>query len=192
MLKQSVVLICSLSFVLSLPQAALACLCGHVDVEGAFLVSDVVLVGKVVRITRAKEASVGWWVGRNDGTQVPRWKQFVSGVRIVTLEVSEGFKGVSDKRIEVVTAAYNGGGSCGVNFRMGESYLVYAEKRRASLSVDQRKLPKAEWTTEVRLKAAADKFNERLPTLETNICAKTKHRRWANEDVQVIRLLLNM
>src|SRR5439155_4430149 len=70
------------------------------------------------------------------------------------------------------------------------NYLVYAYDRRTELSAEQAKLPKDQWTKEIQLKAAADKFNERLPVFGTSICARTERMRWAKDDVDVIRRIL--
>lgn len=192
MIKNSLIVVCTLSFALGLPSAARGCMCGMTTAEVSFVKAHVVFTGKVVRIAPVKKASVGLLM-KEAGTlhllKVPRWETFVDKARIVTLEISEGLKGTSGKTVEVLTAVYDGGATCGVNFRTGESYLVYA-KRNPSLSADEAKLPKQEWTKEIRLKAEADKFNGRLPTLETNICARTMHMRWAKEDLNVIRLII--
>ena len=192
-MKKSLIAICTLSIVLGLSQAALACLCGALTTEGAFASADVVFVGKVIKIAHAKEAGVGMLV-KESGTlqtlKVPRWEKSVSSARIVTLEISEPFKGTSNQTIEVLTSVYDGGGTCGVNFRMGESYLVFAYKRRPELSPEEAKLPKAARTKEVQLKTEADKFNERLPILGTGICSGTAHMRWSKEDIDIIRGLI--
>jgi hypothetical protein len=55
----------------------------------------------------------------------------------VTLEVEESWKGVSEER--VVVRGYGPEVSCGIEFREGESYLVYArdnESRDVPLEID--------------------------------------------------------
>ena len=192
MLKRLLPMICALSL-LTLPQSALACLCGSIDAEGAFLTASVVFVGKVVKIDHTKEASVGLLM-KESGTlevlKVPRWEKTDHRARVVTLEVIEPFKGISQKTVQILTAVYDDGATCGVNFRMGESYLVYAYNRRNELSDEQAKLPQEEWTREVRLKKAADKFNRRLPALGTTICARTENMWWAKDDVERILTIL--
>lgn len=49
----------ALGFVVAFPILACACMCGVSDAEGAFLGAKVVFVGKVTKIVRTKEASVG-------------------------------------------------------------------------------------------------------------------------------------
>jgi hypothetical protein len=193
-MKRLLIAVCAAGLILNLPLVVTACLCGERNAEGAFLGADIVFVGRVTKIARAKEASVGLLM-KESGTpeilKVPRWEKSVYGSQIVTLEISEAFKGATNQTIDILTAVYHHGATCGVNFKMGENYLVYAYNRRRELSADQAKLPRDEWTKEIQLKADADKFNGRLPGLETNICARTEHMRWANEDVDLIRRILH-
>lgn len=190
MFKNSLVAIFVLSIVLGFTQTAHACVCGISSVEGAFAGSDVVFVGKVIKITPVKEASVGLLV-KESGTleflKTPRWEKSVYKARSVTLEVVEAFKGVTTQTIDVLTSVYDGGATCGVNFRLGESYLVYADKRRSELSDDEAKLPQASWTKEIRLKAEAERFNQKLPSLSTGICSRTEHLRWMKDEVDKVR-----
>ncbi len=192
MIKNCLIVICILSFVLGLSQTARACMCSFSSAEVALAGADVVFVGKVVKITRAKEASVGL-VMKESGTlellKNPRWEKSVDKVQRVILEVTESFKGVSAKTVEVITDVYNGGGSCGVNFKEGESYLVYAYKRHPLLSETEAKFPKESWTQEIQLKSEADRFNEKLPLLATNICTRTERLRLVKDEVDKIRTL---
>ena len=145
MLKKTLIAICTLTYVLGFTQTARACFCGVTTVEAAFGGADVVFVGKIIKITSVKEASVGVVVkeaGTLELLKVPRWEKSVYKARSVTLEVVEGFKGVTTKTVDVLTYIYDGGGTCGVNFRLGESYLVYAHKRESSLSDDESKYQK--------------------------------------------------
>ena len=192
-MERLLIAVCAAGFMLGLPQLASACLCGSTDAQGAFLGADTVFIGKVTKIVRTKEASVGLTV-KESGTlevmKVPRWDKDVDGARVVTLEISETLKGPAHQTVDILTSIYDNGGTCGINFRLGESYLVYAYERRHELSADQAKLPKDQWTREIHLKAAADKFNQRLPALQTNICARTAHMKWAKDDVDIIRRIL--
>jgi hypothetical protein len=183
----------ALALVLTAPNLARACMCGNTDAVGAFLSADVVFVGRVTNITHVKQASVGLLV-KESGTlevlKVPRWEKSTYAARIVTLDVTESFKGTAGTTFQLVTLRYDDGATCGVNFKTGESFLVYAHKRRHALSDDQAKLPKNQWTNEIQLKADADNYNERLPDFETTICARTERMRWAKDDVDVIRDIL--
>ncbi len=190
MLKKTVLAICVFTFVLGFTPTVRACVCGMSSVEGVFAESEAVFVGRVVKITAVKQASVGLLV-KDSGTlellKTSRWEKSVYKARSVTLEVVEAFKGVTTQTIDVLTSVYNGGGTCGVNFRLGESYLVYAHKRQASLSDGEAKLPKESWTQEIRLKAQADKINQKLPPLSTSICSRTEHLRWVRDEVDEVR-----
>jgi len=53
------------------------------------------------------------------------------------LEISEAFKGTTNQTIDILTAVYDHGATCGVNFKMGENYLVYAYDRRTELSAEK-------------------------------------------------------
>jgi hypothetical protein len=192
-MKRFLITIAALSFVLAFPMLACACICGVSNVEGAFLSAKVVFVGKVTKIVLTKEASVGLLMKESGTLELlkdPRWETSTYGAQIVTLEISEAFKGATNQTINILTAVYDHGATCGINFKMGENYLVYADDRRTELSAEQTKLPKDQWTKEIQLKAAADKFNERLPALATGICARTERMRWAKDDVEVIRRIL--
>ncbi len=185
--------VCAPILVFPLSQAAAACLCKVMTAESAFYGANVVFVGKVIRVKTAKEASVSLIVKRSGAAEMlktPVWEKSLGSVRIATLEVSDAFKGVTDKTIEVSTSVYDGGGTCGVNFKVGETYLVYAYNRMPELTADQAKLPRATRTKEIQFKAAADKFNEHLPLLETGICSRTRQTRWAQEDLDTIHSIL--
>ena len=54
------------------------------------------------------------------------------------------------------TASYNGGCTCGAQFNIGASYLVFAGKNRPMLSNEEAERPKEDWTLEMRLEADAD------------------------------------
>ena len=174
---------------------ALGCFCGMITTEQAFQESKVVFVGRVTKIERAKEASVGLLM-KESGTlelvKQPRWEKSKDGAQVVTLEVIEAFKGTTDRTVSIMTSIYNGGGTCGVNFKKGESYLVFALERQPQLSPEQANLPRDQWTTEIKLKASADEFNTRLPALETSTCIPTQHMRWATDDIKVIRRVLKV
>lgn len=168
-------------------------MCAYSTTEQIFRDAKVVFVGKVTKIARIKTASVGLVIkesGSLDVLKVPYWEKSTDDERVVTLEISETFKGTTDSTVSILTSAYNGGGTCGVSFKMGESYLVYAYERQPLLSSDQANLPRNLWTKEIELKASADQFNARLPALETNICARTGHLRWSREEIEEIRRVL--
>lgn len=192
-MKRLLLSIRTLGVLLALPIAAVACMCSYMDSPDAFESAKVVFVGKVTKIVRTKEASIGLLM-KESGTlellKKPRWEKSTYGAQIVTLEIREAFKGTTNQTIDVVTAVYDHGATCGVNFTVGENYLVYAYDRRRELSTEQVKVPRNEWTKEIKLKSDADKFNARLPDFDTSICARTERIRFAADDVDIIRRVL--
>lgn len=191
MMKNLLLTTCALSFLLSLPQTARACFCSFIGgVESAFASSEAVFVGKVVKIKTVKEASVGLLVkesGTLETLKTPRWQKSIKNIRSVTLEIIELFKGDTVKTFVLTTEVYNGGGSCGVPFKVGESYLVFAHKSQPAFSMEEAAQAKENWTPELRLKAEADKFNEQLPPYQTNICTRTDRLRFMKEKIETIR-----
>lgn len=119
--------------------------------------------------------------------KTPRWEKSITKLQSVTLEVSEPFKSTTEKTFTLTTAIYNGGGSCGVPFKVGESYLVFAGKTQSILSEDEIKQPKESWTLETRLKAEANEFNKQLPPYKTSICSRTDNLRFMKEEIEAIR-----
>ena len=192
-MKKIFVIVSALTILCGYSTNALGCMCGYATAEQTFRDAKVVFIGKVTKIVRTKTASVRL-VLKESGTpelvKVPYWEKSTDDERVVTLEISETFKGTTDSTVSILTSVYDGGGTCGVNFKKGESYLVYAYERRPLLSSDQANLPRSQWTTEIELKASADQFNVRLPALETNLCTRTGHLRWSKEDIEEIRRVL--
>ena len=191
MIKNFLAAICTFAFLLFLSQTTHACFCSNLDAKNAFSSSDVVFIGKVSKITAAKKASVFYLMGsvsdilksRGNG----KWEKSLDKVQTVTLEVIEPLKGVTEKTFVLFTATYNGGGNCGVPFKVGESFVVFAGKTQPMLSKDESLQPKESWTLEMRLESDADKFNEQLPPYETNICARTDRLRFMKDQLAEIR-----
>ena len=101
--------------------AAAACKCGYPTVRDAYAQAQAVFSGVVVEVqdisqaTRTEVAGPDS-VGNFIVTTEVAWEQ------AVTLRVTRGWKGAQPG--EVVTV--RDGFTCGVGFRMGEEYLVYA------------------------------------------------------------------
>lgn len=186
MVRNSLITICALSFIVGLSQTARACECSldSESVEGVFAGANVVFTGRVVKVTSVKMATVGLV-----SPSFSVWKKFEDEMQSVTLEATEAFKGVSGETIEVTTNAYSAG-SCGVQFIEGENYLVYGYKRRPWLSADEARRPKENWTQELQVKADADKFNEGRLMLLTSICSMTAHLRFREEEVKKLRQII--
>ena len=192
MVKNPLLAICAFAFLLLASQTALACSCSYSNVKGVFSSSDAVFIGKVSKITTAKEASVGLLL-KESGTlellKTPRLEKSIYKVQNVSLEVIETFKGATEKNVVLYTSLISNG-SCGVPFKVGESFLVFAGKTQPMLSKDEAVQPKENWTLEMRLKAEADKFNEKLPPYETSICSRTERLRFMKDELLEIHYFL--
>lgn len=192
MRKKSLLLLCSLPIILTFTQTARACFCGYRTVEVAFEGAPVVFVGKVIKISAAKQASVGFVVkesGTLEVSKAPRVEMSVRKMRIVTLEVTEAFKGVTSKTIEILSDVYNGGGNCGVNFKRGKSYIVFAHPRQPLEPDEELQTDQATRADEIRAQVEANKFNEKLPSLTTNICTLTSPLPFMTPEIDKIRRL---
>jgi hypothetical protein len=190
MIKNFLISICLFSFLVFLSSTAYACSCSFGSLRGTFSSSDAVFIGKVSKIEIVKKARVGLLM-KESGTlellKIPRWEKSFEKMQIVTLEVIEPFKGATEKTFTLITRVYNGGGSCGVPFKIGESFLVFADKTQPLLSKEETDQPKESWTLEMRLNAEADEFNKQLPPYQTNICMRTDRLRFMNEEIEEIR-----
>src|SRR5215831_173915 len=183
--------------ILGIPRISAACMCSYVDAQEAFLDAKLVFAGKVTTVAAGKEARVTYRFlttsvsGRLEFLNEVLWEKSVEPVQIVTLEITDPFKGMAGETVDVTTAVYNGGGTCGVDFKVNETYLVYAYERRRELTAEPSNVPGARWTKEIKLKSQADKFNQRLPLLVTNVCVRTERMQWAGEDVGILHRIAN-
>jgi hypothetical protein len=163
------------------------------NAASAFAAADVVFIGKVVKISNTKIASVGLVVkeaGTLELVKVPYWEKSYFPTRIVTLEVTEVFKGNAAQTFVLTSAPYDHGATCGVNFKKNENFLVYAHKLKPYLSAGEPGSAEHD-SKELQLNTEANKFNQRLPAFVTTICSRTERMRWANDDVKIIRRLRN-
>jgi hypothetical protein len=194
MIKNFLVTLCTFAFFLFQSQNSHACFCSDFDAKISFLSAEVAFIGKVTEIRTSKKAKVVYSMpavsdilkSRGNG----RWEKSIDKVSIVKLEVIEPLKGITEKTFVLFTERYNGGGNCGVLFKTGKNYLVFANKTQSLLSKDKSMQPKASWTLEMRLEAEADKFNEQLPSYETDICAGTDRLSFMKEKLLEIRNFL--
>lgn len=180
-----------ISLLLTVPTLASACFCGYRDAVVAYGGAEVVFVGKVIKIKKTEQENVAMVVKEPDTLEplkVPRWEKSSDSARIITFEIIESFKGNVEKTFQLLTFPYNGGANCAVNFKVGQSYLVYANHRVQELSPEEAAASKNQWTTEMEMKAEADKQNVRLPDFTTSICDRSGSMRSAQNDVDIIRL----
>jgi hypothetical protein len=195
MIKNAIITVCTLFSLLLLTQIAQACSCsyGGGSIAKVSFSSDAVFVGKVIEIKK-REQVIGFLPKGSETLRLPesakRGRFLLSQMQIVKFEVIEPLKGVTEKTIQLATAFYNGGGSCGVNFKSGESYLIFADKKRTMLSKEEEEQPKENWTEEMLLKSEADKFNAQLPPFETNICMSTGNLKYRKEVLEEIHNFL--
>lgn len=185
MIKKTFTTACAFVFVLCLPRQSFGCECRALTVAEAFAEAEAVFVGRAVETGVVKEASVYQTV--RAGTDWP-WEKSVKEVGRATLEVVEAFKAAPGDAVEVTSGLSPKG--CGVEFKAGQIYLVYARKRRPFLNEDAAELPKDNWTEEMRLKAAAEELNAKLPPLTTGKCLRTAELSERAEDVNEIRRLV--
>jgi len=103
---------------------AAACECGkRWPVEKQFAEAPIVFVGRVERIHDRWTllAKMRQWFRKDANV----WQHYCDDYGVeVTFTVSESWKGVSSRRITIVTG--RGGGDCGVEFKDGVEYVVYA------------------------------------------------------------------
>lgn len=91
-----------------IPSYASACSCAPPpDVKTALSNSDAVFSGKVISVNN-KRTLKGY------------------SVRNVLFEISQTWKGVNESHITVITG--QGGGDCGIDFIVGNDYLVYSRE----------------------------------------------------------------
>ena len=195
MIKNVITTACTLFFLLVLIQDAQACLCsgsGNLSAKNSFS-SDAVFVGKVIEIKKSEQIT-GFLDKDSETHKIPafakRGRFIISQIHVVKLEVIEPLKGDIEKTIQLTTNVYDGGGNCGVNFKAGESYLVFADKKQTIISKEENEQPKENWTEEMLFRSEAIQFNEQLPSLETHICKNTGILKQKKEDLEEIHNFL--
>lgn len=140
-----------------------------------------VFMGTVTKITQAQRAGATMRFG--SGRRASRWEQDVESVLVVTVEVSEPFKGVKSSTLELITETNTAG--CGYPFEVGQTYLIYAYERASpSKSFAGMRVPR-------RLIRSVEDFNRGLSPIETSYCTRTGNVRDAKvrEEADLIRKL---
>jgi len=96
---------------------------GRPTVEEQFADAAIVFVGRAERIHDhwTLLAKLRRWFDKDED----HWRHYCDEYGIaVTFTVSQSWKGVSSRRVTIVTG--RGGGDCGFEFKSGVDYLVYA------------------------------------------------------------------
>lgn len=154
-----------------LSDAASACSC--VDLPSpcsAFNDTPVVFVGHVASLKEDKA----------EFTRFGEKEEIRTGL-VAHMVVEEALKGITQKEVDVVTGG--GGGDCGYGFREGERYLVYAYPNRRGDGEDANRI------SSTHLAGSGVKV---IPdTLTTSICTRTSPLKYAQNDLELIRALLN-
>jgi hypothetical protein len=97
----------------SFPSTVNACSCGIQSVEREMERSDAVFSGMVVNVREARRP--GGILGREDLFQVSKE---------VHLQVKDTWKGVKEGHVIIRTGLWDG--DCGIDFKVGTKYMVYA------------------------------------------------------------------
>lgn len=101
--------------------AAAACKCGYLTVEDAFVQSRAVFSGVVLEVRDIPPAIRTEVIGPDSVGNVVL-TEYAALEQAVTLRVTRGWKGAQPGDAVTVRDMF----ACGVGFRMGEEYLVYA------------------------------------------------------------------
>ncbi len=152
------------------------------SVRAAAEESALVFIGKVTKITPAQLASAGYPVTVRE----KRWKKYLYKTDIATFEVTQAFKGVEGQTIDIATSADGDAGykfEGGTWLKVGESYVVYAEKRKLAGTVDTdwtgydesiaRELKKIQETFPADLAAEINEINSKITPYSAGVCGRT-------------------
>lgn len=154
-----------------LSKAASACSCANqLSPCAAFNGMPVVFVGRVASI-------------KEDKAEFTRFgaKEVIRTGLVAHLIVEEALKGITQKEVDVVTGG--GGGDCGYPFREGERYLVYAYPNQRGDAEDANRVS----STHI----AGSGVKVFPGSLTTSICTRTRPLKAAQDDLELIRAILN-
>lgn len=190
MIKNILIAICTFLILVFSSDTANACSCSFQSLKDAFSSTDVVFIGKVIKNKTVKYAEVSMTLkesGTLEMVKHPKWEKTIEKLRTVTFEISEPFKGATGKIFTLSSSYYTGNGSCGIPFKKGKIYLIFADKTQPLLSKEESEQPKENWTPEMRLNAEADEFNKHLPPFAVNVCSYTGNLVYLEKEVKSIR-----
>ncbi|MBX7170598.1 MAG: hypothetical protein K1X72_06540 [Pyrinomonadaceae bacterium] len=190
MIKNILIAIGTLLVLVFSSNTANACSCSFQSLKDDFSSTDVVFIGKVIKNKTIKYAEVSMTLkesGTLEMVKNPKWEKTIEKIRSVTFEVSESFKGTTEKTFTLLSSYYTGGGSCGIRFKKDETYLIFAYKTQPLLSKEESEQPKENWTLEMQLNAEADEFNKYLPPFAVSVCSYTGNLIYMEKEVKAIR-----
>ena len=189
MIKVNFVLVNILIILLCISQPGIACT--SPITESSFFSADSVFIGKVTKVAASQAATVDL-VSYKEGKLLNKsdwyWEKFLYKILNVIMEVNETFKGIPSKTVDVSTGVFDDYRKENtVPYKVGESFLVYAYKRRPLISYFEHILIGKQKTEVI---AEADKFNELLPLFVTGLCSGTwriKHSNYGEDEIKKIR-----
>ncbi len=189
MVRKIFVIIYTFIILLCSSKSAIACSIPYMEM--AYAEADDVFIGKINTVTTLQKASadlVQYKSGRLLDKSDWYWEKSLYNVLNATIEVSEMFKGIPSKTIEVYTPTFDDyRREYTVPFKEGEIFLVYAHKNQ-SLYKSFEHILIGKQKNEVI--AEADKFNMHLPLFVTTTCARTmliKHSGYAENEINRLR-----
>ena len=178
-MKKMLVIATSL-FVLS-ANAASACSCLPTTPQQSLQNSEAVFSGRVVDVTEQSPAE------RRPGRRNED-PNFLNGVK-VTFEVSEVWKGNSERRLVVTTS--DSSASCGYSFQEGQEYLVYASEEDAQLKTGLCSGTKR--LSDARADLAVLGEGETPVNYRLNAAQLQQHRQlWRNQNISSYRYTLRV
>lgn len=126
MMRWSKIILAVVATVILCQAAALGCTCVEAPkTSTAFRKAKTVFVGEVVYVAEHSHYPKRWEEDDHDGDPLPF-------IRLVTFKIEKSWKGARRSEVEVWIDV--GFFNCsGLNFRMGEKYLVYAREHKGSL-----------------------------------------------------------
>lgn len=187
MIKNNFVFIYILVILLCISKSAIACSANYM--ESAFYNADAVFIGKVTQVVTLQKASaelIQYQSGKLLDKSDWYWEKSLYNILNATIEVSETFKGIPSKTIEVYTpVSGNYGREYTVPFKEGEDFLVYAHNTKP-LTLEYVTVGKQKMEVVVEV----NKFNEKLPLLIATNCDQAfhiKHSGYAENEIKRLR-----
>jgi len=141
--------------------------------------ADVVFTGKVVGAKQQKTVTDYETVNEGKSDEKTTEKSVTYDVGEIYFEVVEAFGG-TEKGARVTVHSNTGGGDCGVWFKRGETYLVFAGKENSNASSG---------ITSLTYGGAGEKLQPDADRLWTTLCSGTREIKTAEESLSYLRSL---